>query len=168
MKIYRCSLGSYWAGGQGPVYALFPEPFAPAVPAEPFSEISRVSGDMLKSVQWSKTPSGFNCFGTSGSSTMSASDFVPSGTPPNESGGLTLSPSQVYFDGMVCPSSNAELLRVSVDGIFLFSDTAPAPEVESRLVMITAPAMMTMAPIPTNKSELRKPSGILHQPSVAS
>src|SRR5215218_2432441 len=48
--------------------------------------------------------------GASGSSTIIASDTVPSGTPLQASGGETSSPSHVYLRGIGCPCWNAELV----------------------------------------------------------
>jgi Domain of unknown function (DUF1918) len=48
--------------------------------------------------------------GASGSSTTSASDAVPSGTPLQMSGGETSSPSHVCLRGIGCPCSNAGLV----------------------------------------------------------
>src|SRR3989344_6776723 len=109
--MYRCSLGSYCGGGHGPVYALAPVPLAPGVPTVEASEIPFVSDGILNSTQWSKTPSGFKAFGTSGSSIISASDCVPSGMPEKISAGfIERSPSQVNFEGMRPSCSNSGLV----------------------------------------------------------
>ncbi len=50
--------------------------------------------------------------GASGSSTITARLVAASGTPDQDSGGAMFSPSQVYFDGIAPPSSNAVLRRV--------------------------------------------------------
>src|SRR5262245_4348553 len=57
---------------------------------------------------------------------MSARLLVPGGAPANASGGETLSPSQVYFDGIVPPGSNAVDVSVSaIAGPVLMRSDAP-------------------------------------------
>jgi len=57
---------------------------------------------------------------------MSARLLVPAGAPPKASGGETSSPSQVYFDGIVPPGSNAEDVSVSaIAGPVVMRSNAP-------------------------------------------
>src|SRR3989338_8096775 len=118
--MYRCSLGSYCGGGHGPVYALAPVPLAPGVPTVEASEIPFVSDGILNSTQWSKTPSGFKAFGTSGASIIRARDFAPAGIPEKTSAGfIERSPSQVNFEGISAFCSKAGLV---IDNAFFIGE----------------------------------------------
>jgi hypothetical protein len=77
----------------------------PSVPGIVFSSISRVSGGIFQTIQWSNVP-----MGASGSSTIRAKPFVSSGMPSMVKWGFTSAPSQVYFAGISLLFSNAGLL----------------------------------------------------------
>src|SRR5215210_5136933 len=103
------------------------------MPPRPFVPCGGASGDadtasarapvcdavMSNTTQWTKPLA-------SGSSTISASDAAPSGTPSQANAGETFSPSQLNFFGIAAPSSNAVL--VIVNGIVDSADLLPTAE----------------------------------------
>jgi len=95
-------------GGQGPPYDCLLELFIPSVPGTLFSSILFFVGGMFQTIQWSHVP-----IGASGSSTIKVRLCVPSGMPSIFRGGLTSSPSHVYFDGMKPLFWKAELVIMS-------------------------------------------------------
>src|SRR6202007_300306 len=92
--------------------AAVPNPLGAPGPACSPSPIVVVDGGMFHVSQCVNEPPG-----ASGSSTVSASDFVPAGIPAIVSGGLTFAPSQVYFAGIAPLFGNAELDSVIPCGV---------------------------------------------------
>src|SRR5262245_28946839 len=93
----------------------------------------------LNNTQWTQVP-----IGASGSSTISARDFVPAGGSFQERPGEMFLPMQEYLAGMDCPFANASLVKLrdmvaSVEGISFAvdgdSDVAGAEDVQDASVM---------------------------------
>src|ERR1035438_10903596 len=89
-------------GGKGPPYSLRPKSFIPPrtslvvlVLTRKFSGNSVIMTGILNKTQCTHVPAG-----ASGSSQMRAKLGVLDGNPDHSTGGETLIPSQVYFDGI--------------------------------------------------------------------
>src|SRR3989454_7131967 len=101
--------------GQGPRYPLLPKSLRPSVlpsGGRAPSPMSVAVAGMLNTIQCTK-----GLPGASGSMTVSARLFVPSGTPLQLRGGETSAPLHVYRAGIAAPWPKAWLVNVMELGI---------------------------------------------------
>src|SRR3989338_1546295 len=79
---------------------MVPKSFVPVLSWPVFSTIEFFDGSIFHATQCTHVFEG-----ASGSSTITVSEVVPSGTSEKSSGGETFSPSQVYFAGIFPPGA---------------------------------------------------------------
>src|SRR3989338_6738037 len=121
---------------------MVPKSFVPVLSWPVFSTIEFFDGSIFHATQCTHVFEG-----ASGSSTITVSEVVPSGTSEKSSGGETFSPSQVYFAGIFPPASNSALVIFIMDGkLFWFSSFL-------EVSCLTHPALKRIIKIKTNKEK---------------